>query len=234
MLAWLPDLENQCRLGDNKHFSFSLSVSRWFHLLMQLVWHPLSWIQDEILDLGNYEPALAKVTGLLTQSPSYLVDVQLPYITSRVHPGVLKTYLFTGVSSWRPVEPNLSVFCSTATSKLEEKRAHLQVALLTWEQWSNFCGFLCKSCWGLWNDCGGSVRMVLNRALQALQLELQNGSDLISLGKQWQFLSLNLWNFYTEVAFCGSSGASQSPSCLSLLPFPLFPTSLVPGWGATA
>lgn len=68
--------------------------------------------------------------------------------------------------------------------------------------------------------------MVLNRALQALQLELQNGSDLISLGKQWQFLSLNLWNFYTEVAFCGSSGASQSPSCLSLLPFPLFPTSL--------
>lgn len=43
--------------------------------------------------------------------------------------------------------------------------------------------------------------MVLNRALQALQLELQNGSDLISLGKQWHFLQSEFVEFLHRGGF---------------------------------
>lgn len=72
--------------------------------------------------------------------------------------------------------------------------------------------------------------MVLNRALKALQLPLQDGSDLISLGKQWQFLRAEYVEFFTQRwLFVRLLVPSQSPSPLSPLPFPSFLASPVPG-----
>lgn len=108
-----------------------------------------------------------------------------------------------------------------------KKYAHLQVAPLTSERWSNLCGFLCKSCWGLWNDCGGSVRMALSRALQALQLELQNGSDLISLGKTMAISLVWICGIFTQRwPFVRVLVPSNLPHLLCLSPYFALPWSL--------